>query len=374
MAFGAGPGLISDGIGADSYKAGVPGIWQAPAGQQMFAGATMRRNILAVVGRNDLYPNLSQGDQVVTGTNASAGFVAGVVAASTKQNLQNTNATPAALKLFLVRQGVVPVRAAVLAGGTAVTVGSMLGFSAALGAATTDVPIVQASYTVGAMVGTVTAYQIATATVGTVPVAGSQTVTVLNTDGMSTTVPLTIDVGNAVQETVTPTAVTAQVRANATITLGGTISTGTVITVVINGITVVYTVLATDTTLTIAAASLAKAINATLAVYGIPPYINPAQSAAAVVYLTAASPGTGPNAYTLTAAGVGGTTTATASGSTFSGGTYGSFTAPFNFTHGAGAVVLGQNLVSGASIIPVPAATGGIAVDTVLVDVAIVGA
>lgn len=374
MAFGAGPGLITDGIGADSYKAGIPGIFSAPPNQQVFTGQTMRRNILTVVGRNDAYTQFSQGDQVVNGTNPSSGFVAGVVLGNTKQNLQNSNTTPGPLKLFLVRQGVTPVRVAALAGGTAVTIGSMVGFSAALGAATTDVPIVQATYTVGAMVGVVTAYQIITATVGSVAVAGSQTVTVQNTDGINTATALTFDSGNPAQETVTPTAVTAQVRANGSVTLGGAASAGTLITVTINGIIVTYTTTAADTTLTIAAASLAKAINASLAVYGIVSYINPATSTAAVVYLTSANAGTGPNSYTLAATASGGTVTATASGATFTGGTYGSLTATFNYTHGPGAIIFGQNLVSGSTIVPVPAATGGMNVDTVLVDVALVGA
>jgi hypothetical protein len=374
MAFGAGPGLITDGIGADSYKAGIPAIFQTPAGQQVQAGATLKRGILSVVGRNDAYTQYSQGDQVVTATNPGSGFVAGVVLNNTRQNLQNSNATPLGVKLFLARQGVAPVRVAAVNGGTAVTIGSMVGFSAAIGASTQDIPTVQGSYVVGAMVGIVTAYQITTATVGSVTAAGSQTVTVLNTDGITTVTAITVDPAQPNQETVTPTAVTAQVRASGSITLGGTISAGTVLLATINGVPVSYTVQASDTTLTIAAASFAKAINASLAVAGINPSVLPAQSAGAVVYLTALPAGTGGNAYTLAVTATGGTTTAAASGSTLAGGSYGTVTANFSYTHGGGAVILGQNIVSGATLVPVPAATGGINVDTVLVDVALVGA
>lgn len=371
MAFGLGPGTITDGPGADSYRNVIPIRFPLGGGNAIARGQAFKRNINTVVGRNDLYPQFSQGDQAVLATNAAAGFVAGVFPGPITAN---TNNVAAGTSIALVRQGVTPVRTAVLNGGTAVTIGSVLGFSAAVGASTYDTPTVQGSYVLGATLGYVIGYQINTALAGALTGTGSQTVNVANTNGITTATALTVDYGQAVQESITPTAVTNQAKANGNITVGGTFSAGSVLTATINGVAVSYTVVAGDTTLAGVATSLAKAINAAAAVLGINAVIGQAVASAAVVYLTALANGTAANATTLTVGAVGGTTTLTASGATFTGGTFGTITAPFLQPHASGATIIGQNTTGGATIIPIPAATGGINIDLVLCDIAIVGA
>lgn len=371
MSFGLTPGIITDGPGADSYRTAIPVRVSVNAGSQIFNGQAFKRNINAVVGRNDLYPQYSQGDQGALPTSAAAGFVAGVYNGAI---VSNSNNVPTNVGIAIVRLGVVRVRCAALNGGTAVTVGSILGFSAALGASTFDVPTVQGSYVIGAALGCVIGYQIQTALAATLSGTGLQTVNVANTDGITTSTALTIDYGQSVLETVTPTAVTPQVKSNGTITVGGTFSAGTILNATVNGIPVSYTVVSGDTTVAGAAASFARAINASSIVQGTNAVVGPAVAPAAIIYLTAINGGTQQNGATLTASAVGGTTTAVVSGSTLTGGVFGTITAPFLNVHALGATILGQNTLNGATIIPVPAATGGINIDTVLCDLAIVGA
>lgn len=371
MGFGMTPGIITDGPGADGWRQVIPLRFVLPTGQQIFKGAVLRRNLASVVGRNDTYAQFSQADLGVLSTNAAAGFVAGVAIANPATNTSGVS-TPQSVGV--VRQGVVPVRAAAIAGGTAVTIGSLLGFSAATGASTYDLPTVQGSYVIGAALGYVTGFQISTVLSGAVNSIGAQTVAVQNTDGVTTGTTLTLDFSTPYQEAVTPSAVTAQVKANANITVGGTFSAGTVLTATVNGVAVSYTVVAGDTNLAGAAASFAKAINASAIVNGTSAVVGPVTSAAGVVYFTALNGGTPANSVTFTTSAAGGTTTATASSATLVNGTYGTITATFLYTHAANTVVIGQNVTIGATIIPVPSATGGINVDTVLCDVAIVGA
>lgn len=372
MSFGASPGIITNGPGADSWRTNVPAAVSVPAGFQVFKGAIFRRNINVVAGSNYNYPQYSAADQGVLPTNASAGFVAGAYAGN---GISNTNSVAQTSVINLRSQGLAPVRCGALNGGTAITVGSLIGFSAAAGASTYDVPTIQ-TYTVGSAVGYVVGYQILTSLLNAQTSTGSQAVSVLSTNGITTSTALTIDPGTNVQETVTPTAVTASVRANATFTpTVVSAAAGTVITVTVNGVSATYTTVSGDTTATLTAAHVATAINASAIVNGTGAVIAPAVAISGVVYFTSLLPGTGPNSYTLTATSSStGNYTVAVSGATFANGTYGTFTAPFAFNHAAGAVVIGQNTTSGGSIIPVPAATGGFNVDLVLCDIAIVGA
>jgi len=373
MAFGATPGIITDGPGADSFRSIIPIRYSLTSGNQVFPGACFKRNLLQVVGRNDTYPQYSNGDQGVLPTSASSGFVAGVYRGTA---VTNASGASASVGLGLVRQGVTPVRVGALNGGTAITVGSLVGFSAATGAASYDIPTIQ-TYTIGAMIGYVTGYQIATALQTAVTATGSQTVSVMNTDGITTSTAITLDYGNnSIQEAVTPSAVTAQVKANGTFTpTVVSAAAGTVITVTIGGVAATYTTVSGDTTATLVGTHVAAAINASAIVNGSGAVIAPAVAVSGVVYFTALTGGTGNNSITLTATSSStGNYTVAVSAATFANGTYGTVTATFQYTHTIGAIVIGQNLVSGGSIIPVPAATGGFNIDTVLVDVAIVGA
>lgn len=114
-----------------------------------------------------------------------------------------------------------------------------------------------------------------------------------------------------------------QVAAAQTVTIGGTFAAGGVITLKAdpgdgNLLPVSYTVVAGDTTLNGAAASLAAALNANAAFAAA----FTAAAAAAVVTVTAKRKGPGMNgkAFTLTTATMG-TLTATAGAATFAGGT-----------------------------------------------------
>jgi hypothetical protein len=370
MAFGLGPGVITDGIGADGFKTGVPFSVPVGANSQVLPGTALKRNILTVVGRNDSYPNLSAPDQACYATSANSGYAAGVVYGTQKQALSNTNSIAGNVRLSLCRSGVVPTRVAALAGGAAITIGALVGFSAAVGASTSDIPTVQGSNVPGAALGIVTAYQIVTATTAPAVNPGAQTITVTSTDGITTATALAVDPNLPTAETVTPTAVTAGVRATDSLTVAGTFAAGSVLTAIINGTTVTYTVLASDTNNAGAAASFAKAINASAVVAGLAPILLPAQVAANVIYLTASNQGTAANAYTLTASATG-TNTVTAATATFTGGVAGSITAPFANAHASGAIVLGQNTTFGATLIPVPAATGSLNVGLVSVDLAL---
>jgi hypothetical protein len=370
MSQGAVPGIITDGLAADSYRQAVVGRVSVATGNQILNGAVFRRNINAVVGRNDLYPQYSSGDQAVLPTSAASGFVAGVYNGAP---IVNSTGATATYSVPLFRQGVAKVRVGSLNGGTAITVGSLVGFSAATGASTYDIPTIQ-TYTVGSALGYVIGYPIQTALQAAVTATGSQTVAVYNTAGITTSTAIAIDTGTSVAEFVTPSAVTQQVKANGSVTLGGTWATGTTLTVTVNGVSTTYvTGTNGDNSNATSATQLAKIINASSIVYGSGAVVAPSVVSGSVVYFTALNPGTASNSITLTASSSS-AMTCVASGATLSGGTYGTITATFASTHTANATVVGQNNISGGNIISIPAATGGFSVDTVLVDIAIVGA
>ena len=365
MSFGTSVGIITDGPGADAFRSIVPSRYSLPAGQQIVHGQVFRRNLFSVPGRNDNYPAFSAGDSYVLPTSANSGYIAGVYNGVT---IQNTNSVAQSQPFGMRRVGVSSVRAAVLNGGTAISVGTLVGFSAVSGASTYDVATQVGSYIVGASLGLVMGYQINTTTATAVSATGSQTINLTSTIGVTTATPLTLDYGQSTAETVTPTAVTAQVCANGNIVVGGTFSAGTVLTANVNGVSVSYTVVSGDTNLTGAAASFAKAINASAIVNGIGAVVAPAVAVSGTVYFTALAGGTPGNSITLTASAVGGTTTATASGATLASGAYGTITANFQQTHATGAVVLGQQTNVNGVIIPVPSGTGTMNVANVLVD------
>ena len=370
MAFGTNPGLVSDGLGADAYRQIVPGRYTVAAGAQIPKGQIFKRNVTIAPGRNDLAPVFSQADVWATPTSGACGLMAGAYPGNP---ITNTNSVGVTYNVPLVRQGVTSVRCGTLNGGTAVTIGSILGSTAALGASTYDVPTVPGGYVIGGTIGIVVGYPIQTSSLTAVSAAGTNTISVLNTDGISTSTALTVDYGLPTLEIFTPSAVTAQVKSYGSITLGGTAAANTVLTATVAGVSASYTTVAGDTTTTIAATNFAKAINQSLIVQGINALVAPAVSVGAVVYFTALNAGTASNAITLTASAVGGTVTATASGATLANGTYGTVTGTFQNPHGAGSIVNGTNTTNGATLIPAPAATGGFNIDTVLCDIALIG-
>ena len=109
---------------------------------------------------------------------------------------------------------------------------------------------------------------------------------------------------------------TVGLKATGTVTVGGTVAEGDVITVTVKGKSVNYALTSGDTTTTLTAVSLAAAINADPE---ISKYVF-ATSSGAVVTLSAVKPGLIGNAVTLTSSSTG-TTTATAGAATLASGT-----------------------------------------------------
>jgi hypothetical protein len=110
-------------------------------------------------------------------------------------------------------------------------------------------------------------------------------------------------------------------HATGTVTIAGTIQTGDVVHVVVNGINVATTVTASETTATLVAAKVVSTINA----HATASLVVTASNLAGVITLTARTGGTAGNTVTLTAnvTGTTPTTTATAGGATLTGGVNG---------------------------------------------------
>jgi hypothetical protein len=352
-------GFLTDGIQADVWRIFKPGAITLVANGTYQQGQLFCRDILSVQGRNDTLPTLSKGDLVVLPTSANAGFNHGVLATAVTNGNAGASAT---VPLNLYYSGSVPVRVAALAGGTAVTIGSYVQVSAALGASTYELPTASGTYTVGQTLGIVGGYQINTFSSGAVIAAGAQTVPMATVWGITTSTPITFDYnaqGLTPQEVVTPTTVTQAVNATGTVTIAGTASAGTTIVTTLGNVpggnvTVTYTTTAADTTATIVAGKIAALFNQTTAVRYSTPGVNAVTNAAGVITFTANSLGTAGNNYTLVTTATGGTFTSTASGATLAGGTFPSITATFVNAHATGAQVVGQNTTSGATIVAVP--------------------
>lgn len=106
-------------------------------------------------------------------------------------------------------------------------------------------------------------------------------------------------------------------QATGTVTIGGTAETGNVVTVVIGGVSVAFTVTGAETTTALVAEAVKEAINDDEDAAALVT----ATRSNSIITLTAVEPGTGGNAITLTTAVTGDTptTTSTASGAVLSG-------------------------------------------------------
>jgi hypothetical protein len=281
------------------------------------------------------------------------------------QDYLNTTPVAQTIGLKLRREGI--CKTLVGANGNRIQIGFGVGYTGLIGASTSDIPMPM-GYAYGLFVGWATAQNINTRL--TAPVAsGAQTVTVANTHSLTTTSALVIDYGTPFEETVVPSVVTNQVKASGNVVLGGTFVAGATLTLSINGVTASYTTVAGDTNLAGAAASFSTAINASLLVHGAGSVIAPTQTSGSTIYLFALTTDPVNNSNTIIATG-GGTITATASGLYFTGGTYGSITAMFQYAHAANSVVIGQQTTMNAILMP-PVPNSGIDVDSLLLDLQI---
>ena len=376
MAILRAPGSIVDGPNAGTDWLEFEGALQVPAGLCIAQGQVYKRNILALQGPNYQYPQQSSGDRVVLPNSTSAGYVYGVY-----QGPQLVAPAGGVLPIqpaSFRRLGVGQVLCGAVSGGTAVTIGSIVGCSAALGASATNYATVQTA-TIGTLVGVVMAQPINTYLVGAVTATGSQTVQLPNTYAITTSTGLLIDTAQSgVQESVTPTAVVRGVPASGTVTIVVvSAAAGVTITITVNGTAFTYVTTAADTTATNTAADIVAAINASVLTQGPNAVIQYATNAAGVITLAVnpasgaiGTQGTAGNAITLTSSSSAtGNFTATASGATFAGGTNSTITAVFANTHAAGAPVYGSNTTNAASVIPVSSATTFYLTGLVTVDI-----
>jgi len=258
---------------------------------------------------------------------------------------------------LLRKLGIGWVFAGVPAGGAALVVGALLV------AAASSAYCVVGARAFGINVGRITAYPVNTQTTAAIPALGAQTVAVSSAIGINTSTVLTVDSGSFV-EVVTPTAVSYGALATANITLAVVAAAaGTVISGLIGTVPYSYVTVAGDTTATIVASNVVKAINATVAVAGLSPIVLQTTNVAGVISINALAPGALGNAIALTA---GSSTpaayTAVASSATLLTGANPTITAVFAQAHALGASI--QGITKTGNIVTAPA-TGYLAVPVV---------
>jgi hypothetical protein len=435
-------GNNQNGLNADTSYVALNGTVTVPPGGYLPVGYPLARNLLSLGGSylSKLasltgFQNFAGGDAFVSlplsgttgGTVGSTGQSIGVYVG---QPVSNPWLNPAAQTLntsqllqpgLIGRTGLRPVLVGLTNGGTTVKVGDFIARGATIGVASLYPFLLSqgpSTATGGLTVGQVAATPIWTSVTAGFS-AGAQTVTVLNTNGMTTATPLTLNAGQANQETVTPSAVVAAAPGISTLTIVGTAGSASTVQITFTlagyqGSTGVAPTGTATTTFTVSIAipsgsTLAQttnlivaALNATGFCFGAPQNINgigagsctqtstsgtagnPASgpliycwsSAAGTIYFSAANPGAWANSlltYTVTVlngttqtynGAVAGSATAVA----FTGGVNGSFTATFQNAHVAGEPVYGIANASGGVIVPAPGTAGMLSVGLVYVD------
>ena len=403
-------GTIQSGPNADSYREGAPGIIATvPASGIVNTGTPVRRNYLAVQGQSpeaypfaNTVPGVTGGDQVVTCTSTAGGWLYGVFNGTTFSNAGGTVAT-SLVTPYISRQGVTPVLVGTASGGTAVTIGSIVGINvlqAASGGVGTGVAagagfatvLTAMATTYGSILGVVCGSPIVTANVSAIT-AGAATVPVYSTLGMNvgagTGPALVFNPGLANVETVTPTSMSAGVNtqlnvgwanasaglANMTLVLGNA-STGAIpgIPGGIIGVTIACT---TATTGSNFAASVATALNNAFAVYGEAPSNIPGvggirpfglvTAATSVMSITAAIPSPLFNAVAVSVGAGTSTMTYPTSLAATSSGSYPVIVGTWANNHLPNEPVVGSVNTSGATLCPIPQ-PGGVNVALAMVD------
>lgn len=322
---------------------------------------------------------------------------------------------------YLGRSGLRPILAGMIHSGTTVKVGDMLCKGASVGT-TALYPMLLSlgptTATAGIAVGQVAATPIWTQIV-TPGAAGVSAVTTVNqTNGITTTTPLTFNPGGANQETQTPTAVTAAIPATSTLTIVGTAGSASTVQITFNiagyqgsaGLTGPTGTLTTTFTVSIPIPNgtnlqnttniILAALQATGFCYGAPqsilgigagsftqnganagspisgPLIYAYSSASGTILFSAANPGAWANTlltYTVTVlngttqtynTNVAGSATAVA----FASGVNGTVTVTLQNAHNIGENVIGIANTAGAIIIPDPGTAGMVSMGLVYCD------
>jgi hypothetical protein len=401
-------GNLQDGLAADSSTNYVTGHVSVPPGGLLTPGLPLVRNVTSLsgnwAGRWASLPGLSalaSGDTYVqidgpNGGNGS-GVWRGPAFLNPWLNTDGTSNTKTVQKLGTIQSsGVCPTLVGAIQGGSTVTIGGLVGKPAALGNGTANAQgpyLTTQAATNGLYYGVVIASPLQTSLSQAVAATGSQASGCWDETGFLTTQPLIINPGGANQETVTPTAVTLGQGATVTVTFTTT-ATGGVTTfrvTVAAGYQGVYsatnlfqvTISNGTNTVTQAAKALADAINASGYGFGGPSNIvgsggifnlatpgaqtggSPANgpifyatSAAGVVTLSAAYPGTWANGVTVTCTTTDGAqTVATGNSGVMASGTDNAFTAPFLNTHVANEPVIAICQTLAQVLVTVPTVT-----------------
>ena len=429
------------GLNADTSYAALNATIQVPPGGYLPVGMPFTRNLLAGQGNylskyaalagmsqyanGDAFVQLVQGGAVLATTGAS-NVVGAYIGQPQVNPWLNTpagtlNTAQAYLPGYLARSGVRPMLAGMIHSGTTVKVGDFLTKGPTIGTTSLYPYLISvggATYTAGQTIGQVIATPIWTQIVTPGAAGISAATTVNNTNGITTSTPLTINPGGANQETQTPTAVTAAIPAYAALTIVGVAGAASTVQITFNiagyqgstGLTGPTGTLTTQFTISVPIANgttLQNTTNAILAAlqasgfcYGAPqnilgigagpftqnganagspiggPLIYAYASAAGVIQFSAANPGAWANTlltYTVTVpGGVTQTFNTSATGSAtavaFSGGVNGTATMTLANAHSAGEPIIGLANTSQAVLIPDPGTAGMVSVGLVYVD------
>lgn len=434
-------GNQQNGLNADTSYLALNGTVLIPPGGYLPVGMPLTRNLLAGQGNylsrfaglpsfsqfanGDEFVSLTQSGAVLASTGASytvSTYVGQPVVNPWLNSPSGTLNTSSAFQLSMLgRTGLRPILCGVANGGTTVKVGDFVAKGATIGT-TALYPFLLslggATATAGITVGQVVATPIYTQLTAAVGPGATLVCGVNSTNGMATTLPLTINPGGPNQETVTPTAVTAAGPGLAVLTIVGTAGAASTVQLTFNisgyqGSTGLTGPTGTNTTIfTISipipnGTNLQNTTNLILAallstgfVYGAPqsllgigagPFIQNGTSvgspgggplfyawstASGTINFSTANPGawsTSLLTYTVTVPGgvtqtynTNATGSATAVG--FTGGVNGTFTATLQNAHVAGEPVIGLANTSQAVLVPAPGTAGMLNVGLCYVD------
>ena len=224
-------GTIQSGPNADSYREQAPAIVGVSAGAIINTGTPLRRSVVQIQGQSPsaypysaVTPGLTQGDVNVLPTATGGGFIYGVYNGSTVVNNASGAVATSVVTPSVTRAGVTPTLVGVTSGGTAVTIGSIVGMNSLattgnivatalvsnnqVAGANFGTVVTQPISTTGAVLGTVVGYPIVTTLVSAQIAGSSVSLPVANVLGFSSTQTLTINPGQFNAETVTPVSFT----------------------------------------------------------------------------------------------------------------------------------------------------------------------
>jgi len=433
-------GNNQNGLNADTSYMALNATIQIPPGGYLPVGLPLTRNLVSAQGNYlskyatvNGFSNLANGDEFVTlpiggavGATAGASFACGAYIGQPQINpwlngpAGTLNTASSFVAGYVARTGLRPMLVGLTNAGVTVKVGDFVAKAATAGTTALypfALSLGPTTATAGITVGQIAATPIETQVVAAVGPGAGAIITVNNTNGMTTTVPLTINPGQANQETVTPTAVTSTAPGLAVLTIVGVAGAASTAQITFNlagyqGSTGVAPTGTLTTTFTVSVpipngTTLANTTNLILTallntgfVFGAPqnilgigagpfiqngasagspgggPLIYAWSSASGTINFSAANPGAWANTlltYTVTVpGGVTQTFNTSATGSAtpvaFTGGVNGTVTATLQNAHFAGETVIGISNTAGNVIIPAPGTAGMLNCGLVYVD------